>query len=65
MNWSEHIANCINNGRCNECEEKKLKHCDDCDSIDKVKFRPQWENKCLCYDCRQDYATIESKSRSW
>ncbi len=65
MNWEEHLKSCINNGHCDECKEKQLKNCDECAGLDRVEFRPSYENKCLCFSCRQGCANQLAKTRSW
>lgn len=55
----------IPKGHCTECEAGKHKKCDNCGSTDRVKYRPPFENKCLCYSCRQDEANSLARSRSW
>ena len=55
----------IKHGHCDECKKGKHKGCDDCGGREEVEYRPQWGNKCLCWPCREGYATIESLERSW
>ena len=52
-------------GHCDACKTGRHKKCDKCGSTDKVEYRPEFENKCLCYSCRQEEANLLSKSRSW
>ncbi len=55
----------ISEGHCDECRKKKAKTCDDCGNANEVEYRPEYNNKCLCYACRMGYATFASLSRSY
>lgn len=52
-------------GHCEECQKKKAKACDDCGNTNKVEYRPEYDNKCLCYNCRMSCAAVASLSRSY
>lgn len=55
----------IEEGHCDDCLKKKAKECDNCFSKNEVKYRPEYNNRCLCYDCRMTEATIASLSKSY
>jgi hypothetical protein len=55
----------IPKGHCDKCRKGKLKACDECGRKEKVEYRPQWGDKCLCEFCRERKAIYESLSRSW
>lgn len=55
----------IPKGHCEECRAKKAKKCDACGSSNKVEYRPEYGNRCLCEICRVVAATMLSRSRSW
>lgn len=50
---------------CDECREKKAKKCDDCGSDNEVEYRPRYESKCLCKNCRTFYAIVDSLACGW
>jgi len=55
----------IKHGHCDDCLKLKAKECDDCHSTNEVKYRPEYSNKCLCYNCRMSEASIAALSRSY
>lgn len=55
----------IPKGHCDECRAKQAKKCDACGSTDRVEYRPELGNRCLCYADRMAGATALSRTRSW
>lgn len=50
---------------CKNCETGMHKKCDRCGSSDKVRYRPNFGNLCLCRDCRLAYTGGEVGRPLW
>lgn len=58
----------IKKGHCDECEKRKLKKCERCSSKEEVKSSIYSElnvEGCFCYNCRMNFATWLSLTRSY